>query len=116
MVYWKWNEIGRLIRPKYPDYPIHIYEGTNCLFAMTTETLDGERFSFVGFADDWQHLAKMLGLRKNYEGKKENIFEGYDVGSVVLYVDSGFPAKDILILSQKFSSAGYDVTLTKRDK
>lgn len=117
-VNWSWeHKKGYLMVEQKPNDEVtwkgkvNIYEA-NCLGALIYDYKDKETkkdmYNFWGFWNDEKHLKNCLGLTKNYDGKKENIYLGWErVTKVVLNTYY----KDYTKIANNFVKSGIKVEL-----
>lgn len=76
-VNWLWkNKYGTIELKGNNKFPLTIYRG-NCLAVLLCEWEEEGKglYNFVNFFNDKEHLQKCIGLAKDWEGKKVNLFE-----------------------------------------
>ena len=117
-VNWSWKaKKGYMVVEQKPNenvsqkFKVNIYQA-NCLGALIYDFKDKETkkdmYNFWGFWNDESHLKKCLGLTKNYDGKKENIYDGWQkITKVVLNTYY----KDYTKIASNFAKAGIKVEL-----
>lgn len=115
MLRWLWkNKMGELvIKMKTNEgektYKRNIYAG-NCLFIVMSEWHDKETdkdmYDINYFILDTEHLDKCLGLKRNHEGKKEDMYKDEFVS---MRLNTFF--KESVTIAKHFAKAGHEVTL-----
>lgn len=90
-------------------YTRNIY-AANCLFAVISEWYDSEKaqdmYSVHYFINDTDHLKRCLGLKKNSDGEK---FDMYADCFVSMRLNTFF--KESVTIAKLFARAGHEVTL-----
>lgn len=118
-VTWDWNtKVGYYeLEQKHGEdtrtFRVEMYGGGNCPFVEIWENKSDNTYQVQGFWVDKEHGKRMLGLSKNYDGKKENLYENdYNhITKVVLNpLVKGY--KDIADL---WARAEYDVLLSAKE-
>lgn len=112
-VNWSWKELKGIITWKSEvdnkKYRVNLYQA-NCLGALIYEYKDQETnknmYSFMGFWNDETHLKRCLGLTKNYDNKKENIYK-----DIILKIILNTYYKDSLKIAEYFAKANIKVEL-----
>lgn len=112
-VNWSWKELKGIITWKSEvdnkKYRVNLYQA-NCLGALIYEYKDQETnknmYSFMGFWNDETHLKRCLGLTKNYDNKKENIYK-----DIILKIRLNTYYKDSLKIAEYFAKANIKVEL-----
>lgn len=110
-VRWNWKEKMGEVQYKDPIEPkkhkIDIYDG-NCLMVMihNYKQENQKMYQFMGFMSDINHLKRCIGLEKNYDGKKDNIYLGiWGKFKLNTYY------KKTLTIAENLTKAGYKVEL-----
>lgn len=61
------------------EFTLTLYQGNAYLIFLSEWEEDGkEMYNLYSFFADKTHAKILLGLQKNYDGEKVNIFDGYD--------------------------------------
>ena len=121
-VNWDWNQRkGKIVfkskdKDKNETITWNLYNG-NCLGVLLREWKDFETgddmYRFITFFNDKEHLEKMLGLKNNWKGIKEDLFkewfDDFEIDKVFLDVKY----KDNWDIARCFANAGYVVELYK---
>lgn len=90
-------------------YTRNIYRA-NCLFAVISEWYDTvkaqEMYEVHYFFEDADHLKRCLGLKKNHEGEKYDMYANCFVS---MRLNTFF--KESITIAKLFTRAGHEVTL-----
>lgn len=115
MLRWNWkNKMGELVIEMLTaegkkTYTRNIY-AANCLFAVISEWYDSgnaqDMYAVHYFINDTDHLKRCLGLKKNHEGKKEDMYKDEFVS---MRLNTFF--KESVTIAKLFARAGHEVTL-----
>lgn len=112
-VNWSWKHKKGIITWKSEfdnkKYIVNLYEA-NCLGALIYEYKDQKSkknmYQFMGFWNDESHLKRCLGLTKNYDNTKENIYK-----DIILKIKLNTFYKDSIKIAQHFVKVGIKVEL-----
>ena len=113
-VNWLWKDKMGSIQWKNREgqaFTVSVYKG-NCLCVMIYEYTHEDKplYDFFGFFNDDSHLKKCIGLMKDYDGAKKNIYEN----EWISWKLNTF-YKDSLTLAIWLTTAGYPVELYYED-
>ena len=106
---WNWKDKIGTVECKQDDqeYTLNVYLA-NCLCVLVYECeKDGKRYyEYGGHFNDLQHLKVCIGLSKNWQGKKENIYKN-------LWVKWKLNTfyKNIFSIAKTLTQAGFAVEL-----
>ena len=123
-VNWQWkHKMGEVkVVRTWPNgevekFKLNLY-GANCVAAIIHEFKQVDEqgnkhamYNFFGFWNDLDHLKRCLGLKKNYDGQKSNLYDGK--GSidnwVHLKLNTYYP--EMIKVGALFAQAGHHVEL-----
>lgn len=109
-VTWNWDsKCGEMVIHQHyndKDYTINLYQG-NCLLVFINEWKeDGkDKYSFWSFFDDKDHMNVCLGLKKRYDGTRENIFGSTGTIKKLRLNKTKFNKKDFVNIVSAFAQA-----------
>ena len=109
-VNWLWKDKMGSIQWKNREgqaFTVNVYKG-NCLCVMIYEYTHEDKplYDFFAFFTDESHLKKCIGLMKDYDGNKKNIYaEEWISWKLNTYF------KDTFTLAKWLTKAGYPVEL-----
>jgi hypothetical protein len=113
-VNWDWKAVkGKITWIGYngKTYNVKLYQA-NCLGALIYEFKENgqDMYRFMGFWNDLNHLKRCLGLAKNYDNIKENVYDG-----VIKKIKLNTYYKDSTKIAELFALAGHKVELYYKD-